>query len=81
MQTAAMRARPWQEKPSGWPIEGACLAALKDLGLSDRQVARYFRVDPHEVAVLRASCGIAETARTASPEPAKRRYLARRRRG
>lgn len=36
-------------RSSGWPIERTCLLALFDLGLSEREIARYFRVDETEV--------------------------------
>jgi len=32
-----------------WPVDGASLAALTDLGLSPRQIAHYFSVTPAEV--------------------------------
>ena len=35
-----------------WPIDRASLAALSDLGLSPRQIARYFSVTPEEVSRL-----------------------------
>ena len=50
---------PEATRIQAWPIERAYLATLKDLGLSDGQVACYFRVDENEVATLCASYGIA----------------------
>ena len=38
-----------------WPIEPAGLLALVDLGLSEREIARYFRVD--EVEIFRSLLG------------------------
>ena len=65
---------------NSWPIERPYLATLKDLGLSDGQVASYFRVRPEEVARLRASYGIAEHPRPVRHrEPSRRRYAPRRR--
>ena len=53
---------PWEISP----IDRASLAALKDLGLSDAQVASYYRVPQHQVAKLRAAYGIAEQTPTVS---------------
>ena len=47
---------PWDTSQ----IDRASLAALKDLGLSDAQVASYYRVPQHEIARLRAAYGIAD---------------------
>lgn len=58
-----------------WPIERPYLATLKDLGLSDGQVASYFRVKQDEVAMLRTSYGIAEHPRPVTTKPPKRRPL------
>lgn len=68
-------------EPTDWPVSRPCLAALKDLGLSDGQVARYFGVPQHEVAMLRVSFGIAEQAQPARRETHRRRPIAPRRRG
>jgi hypothetical protein len=32
-----------------WPISGAALAALVDLGLPDEMIARYFMIEPRSV--------------------------------
>ncbi len=71
----------WEASPARWPIDRPSLAALKDLGLSDGQLARYFEVEQDEVAGLRACYGIAEEARPYENAPPKRRRFARRRRG
>lgn len=42
----------------GWPIDRASLAALLDMGLSPRQIARYFSVTPAEVVALLHSVGM-----------------------
>ena len=67
--------------PGDWPVSRPSLAALKDLGLSDGQVARYFGVTQHEVARLRASFGITEHAPPARNETQRRRRVTSRRRG
>ena len=36
-----------------WPIEPAALAALIDIGMSDRQIAEYFGVHVADVEALR----------------------------
>ena len=64
-----------------WPIERPYLATLKDLGLSDGQVASYFRVAEDEVAMLRASYGIAEHQRPVGHKAPSRRRFSPRRRG
>lgn len=71
---------PLQPVPPAWPVERPCLAALKDLGLTDGQVAWYFRVNQDEVAVLRTSYGIAERIEPIRAEPPKPRLFAWRRR-
>jgi hypothetical protein len=68
-------------EPTDWPVSRPCLAALKDLGMSDGQVARYFGVPQHEVAMLRVTFGIAEHAQPARRETHRRRRVASRRRG
>ncbi len=35
-----------------WPIERPSLMALLDMGLTTRQIARYFSIDPLEVQEL-----------------------------
>jgi hypothetical protein len=62
------------------PIDRPSLAAFKDLGLSDRQVASYFRVPQDDVAMLRAAYGIADQPRPAIGEPPRRRRFPWRRR-
>ena len=65
------------------PIDRPSLAAFKDLGLSDAQVASYYRVPQHQVALLRAAYGIADQAAvTSTPASAasRRRRLPWRRR-
>jgi hypothetical protein len=49
--------------------------------MSDGQVARYFGVPQHEVAMLRVTLGIAEHAQPARRETHRRRRVASRRRG
>lgn len=68
-------------EPTEWPVSRPCLAALKDLGLSDGQVARYFGVTQYDVAMLRVAFGIAEPTPPASREIHRRRRIASRRRG
>ena len=68
------------------PIDRPSLAAFKDLGLSDAQVASYYRVQQHQVAMLRAAYGIADRAGPVTSEPpasaaSRRRRLPWRRRG
>ncbi len=62
------------------PIDRPSLAAFKDLGLSDAQVASYFRVPQHEVAKLRAAYGIADQTPTVTSAASGRRRLPWRRR-
>jgi hypothetical protein len=82
MPAAAARAyNRWEASPARWPIDRPSLAALKDLGLSDHQLARYFGVEQDEVAGLRACYGIADQARSDRNAPQKRRRFAWRRRG
>lgn len=40
-------------KPREWPVEASSLDALTDLGLSDTQIARYFKVSSAKVTTLR----------------------------
>ncbi|WP_342236308.1 hypothetical protein [Inquilinus sp. OTU3971] len=47
-----------------WPISGAALAALVDLGLPDEMIAQYFMIEPRSVVALRAHYGV---ERSASP--------------
>jgi hypothetical protein len=44
---------PDHVRSSAWPIEPSCLSALLDLGLSNRKIASYFRIDEAEVLRLR----------------------------
>ena len=48
---------PARREPAfiAWPIPPAALAALADLGMSDRQIADYFSVEPQAVAAVRAT--------------------------
>ena len=55
---------PWEAAP----IDRPSLAALKDLGLSDAQVASYCRVPQHQVAMLRAAYGIPDNAAPVTSE-------------
>jgi hypothetical protein len=81
MSAAALHAfEPWEASPTGWPVQRPCLAALKDLGLSDGQIARYFRVRPEEAAALRVSYGIADQSQPSGEAPPRRRRFALRRR-
>jgi hypothetical protein len=82
MPAAAAHAYDRREaSPGRWPIDRPSLAALKDLGLSDGQLARYFGVEQDEVAGLRACYGIADQARPDRNSAPKRRRFAWRRRG
>ena len=47
-----------------WPISHSAVAALADLGMSDRQIAEYFSVEPQEVAELRAAGRVARPGRS-----------------
>jgi hypothetical protein len=49
-----LQKRPFVEGVS-WPVERASLDALSDLGLTVKQIARYFSVDPSEVRALQKS--------------------------
>ena len=40
-----------------WPVDRASLAALIDLGLSNRQIGEYFAVGQDDVRALRARYG------------------------
>ena len=80
MAEATVHAFPRTASPAEWPIRRPYLAALKDLGLSDGQIASYFGVQQDEVSVLRASYGIAEHSAPVRREPPKRRRFAWRRR-
>lgn len=81
MPAAALQAiEPW-DTSTDWPVDRSGLAALKDLGLSDAQLARYFRVRQDEVALLRASYGIPDAVRPVQPAPPRRRRFPWRRRG
>jgi hypothetical protein len=62
------------------PIDRPSLAAMKDLGLTDAQVASYYRVPQHEVAMLRAAYGIADQTPTVTSAASRRRRLPWRRR-
>jgi ABC-type taurine transport system substrate-binding protein len=80
MLAAAHAYDRWEASPARWPIDRPSLSALKDLGLSDGQVARYFGVEQADVAGLRASYGIADQALPIEIAPPKRRRFAWRRR-
>lgn len=62
------------------PVDRSSLAAFKDLGLSDRQIASYFRVSQHDIAMLRAAYGIADPVPPVTSDPPRRRRLHWRRR-
>jgi hypothetical protein len=53
---------------------------LKDLGLSDAQVASYYRLPQHEVTRLRAAYGIADQPPAVTSALPRRRRLPWRRR-
>ena len=74
--TAVQAIDPWEASP----IDRPSLAALKDLGLSDAQVASYCRVPQHQVAILRAAYGIADQTATVTSAASRRRRLPWRRR-
>ncbi len=74
--TAVQSIDPWDATP----IDRPSLAALKDLGLSDAQVASYYRVPQHQVAMLRAAWGITDQTPTATSAASRRRRLPWRRR-
>ncbi|HUE45209.1 MAG TPA: hypothetical protein VMO81_03060 [Aestuariivirgaceae bacterium] len=73
--TAVQAIDPWDAAP----IDRPSLAALKDLGLSDAQVASYYRVPQDEIAMLRAAYGIADQAPTVTCASRRRRLPWRRR--
>jgi len=65
--------RPFADK-ARWPIEPAALAALIDMGLSDRLIAEYFGVDCSDIRALRQRYGLLDgrqptTKREASDDP------------
>jgi hypothetical protein len=74
--TAVQAVDPWEAAP----IDRPSLAAMKDLGLSDAQVASYYRVPQDQVAMLRAAYGIADQAPTVTSAASRRRRLPWRRR-
>lgn len=76
LATAVQAIDPWNFSP----IDRPSLAAFKDLGLSDAQVADYYRVPQHEVAMLRAAYGIADQTATITSAASRRRRLPWRRR-
>ena len=78
---AAQACDRWEASPARWPIDRPSLDALKDLGLSDGQLARYFGVEEDEVAGLRACYGIADEEKPYRNAAPKRRRFAWRRRG
>lgn len=41
------------DKPYAWPVEPQYLSALSALGMSNAQIAEYFRVKPLEVEQVR----------------------------
>jgi len=43
---------------ASWPIEPASLAALIGVGMTDRQIARYFAVGVTDVRTLRERLGL-----------------------
>ncbi|MFW6077309.1 MAG: hypothetical protein ACOC71_06135 [Hyphomicrobiales bacterium] len=55
------------------PIDRPSLAAFNDLGLSDRQIASYYKVSQDKVAMLRAAYGIADRSRPVASDPPRRR--------
>lgn len=73
--TAVQAVDPWEASP----IDRPSLAAMKDLGLSDAQVASYYRVPQHEVAMLRAAYGIADIPTNTGAPSRRRRHPWRRR--
>jgi hypothetical protein len=74
--TAVQAINPWDTTP----IDRPSLAAFKDLGLTDAQVASYYRMPQHEVAMLRAAYGIADPTPTGTSAASRRRRLPWRRR-
>ncbi len=62
------------------PIDRPSLAAFKDLGLTDAQVASYYRVPQHQIAMLRAAYGIADQTPPVPHTASRRRRLPWRRR-
>ena len=81
MPAAAQNIEPWDAAPGAWPVDRPSLAALKVLGLSDAQVAGYFRVRQDEVAMLRTSYGIGDRPESVRSAPARPRRFTWRRRG
>lgn len=53
-QAAARAGCSW----SPFPVDRASLAALVDLGLTDEDIGRYFRVSPGAVSMQRRKLGI-----------------------
>jgi hypothetical protein len=47
-----------------WPIDRAGLAALIDVGLSNREIGAYFSVSPDDVYMLRDHYGLSEDRNT-----------------
>ena len=45
-------------RDSEWPLDPGGLAALIDMGFSERRIADYFDVSPDDVQVLRDEYGI-----------------------
>ncbi|MGX1308900.1 hypothetical protein AB7M35_003658 [Amorphus suaedae] len=43
------------EAANAWPVKASYLRALTDLGMSDAQIARYFKVSAAKVSTLRSS--------------------------
>lgn len=41
------------KRPYAWPVEPRYLAALSDLGMSNAQIATYFRLKPADVRRIR----------------------------
>jgi hypothetical protein len=76
MSAAVHAIEPWEASP----IDHSSLAALKDLGLSDAQVASYYRLPQHEVTRLRAAYGIADQPPAVTSALPRRRRLPWRRR-
>jgi hypothetical protein len=81
MQATAARAfGPWAASTANWPARRPDLAALKDLGLSDSQIADYFGVRQDEVRMLRMAYGISDHPGSLGGDPPRRRRVALRRR-
>lgn len=59
-RSAELSRRAARPSAQGWPVSAPSLAALHDLGMTQDQIAAYFRVPAEEVASLRQRYAIAD---------------------